>query len=139
MYAYEQDWDTACVNRDSRTWGMACHISALVGSLCLPSLGHLVGPLVVWLLKKDRDPFADDQGRESLNFQISMTIYGLVLAALVFISAILSAILIGLPFLIVFAVMAGVLWIVDMILVIVAAVQAYNGVVYRYPATLRFL
>ena len=55
---------------------MLCHLSSLAGSV-IP-FGNIVGPLVVWLIKKDEYAFVDDQGKESLNFQISITIYTVV-------------------------------------------------------------
>jgi uncharacterized protein len=110
--------------KKARTWGMLCHLVALVGFLGIP-FGHLLGPLVVWLFKKNEYPFADEQGKESLNFQISMTIYAIL-------PIILVLIFIGIPLLIL-------LGIADAILVIIAAVKASNGESYRYPLTIRFL
>ncbi len=63
--------------RDDRTWGILCHLSALAMLLGVP-LGNLLGPLVVWLVKRDQSSFVDQQGREALNFQISITLYALV-------------------------------------------------------------
>src|SRR5579885_1600590 len=65
---------------DVRMWGMLCHLSAL--SAYFTGFGGILGPLIVWLVKKDEIPFVDDQGKESLNFQISMLIYHLVGIAL---------------------------------------------------------
>src|SRR5690242_19907337 len=59
-----------------RTMGMLCHLLAFSGHF-IP-FGHIIGPLVLWLIKKDDSPFVDDQGKESLNFQITMTIAGVV-------------------------------------------------------------
>jgi len=64
---------------EEKQWGMACHLSALAG-LFLPTFGHVLGPLVVWLLKKDSSPFVDAEGKESLNFQLSMSLYALLVA-----------------------------------------------------------
>lgn len=110
--------------KEAQTWGMLCHLVALVGFIGVP-FGHLLGPLAIWLIKKNEYPFVDEQGKESLNFQISMTIYGLVAAMLVFV-------LIGFPLLI------G-LGIADLVLVIIAAVKASNGESFRYPCTIRFI
>lgn len=110
--------------KQARNYGMLCHLTALVLFLGVP-FGHLIGPLVVWLLKKNDHPFVDEQGKEALNFQISMTIYALVSALFVFV-------VVGIFFLIVLA-------IVDLILVIVASVKISNGQHYRYPLTIRFL
>lgn len=116
----------------ARNWGMLCHLSALLGFIRFPGtgilpipFGHILGPLVVWLLTKNRHPFADDQGKEALNFQLSMTIYALASSILVFV-------LIGALLLIILVVM-------DMVFLIIAAVKAGNGETYRYPLTLRFI
>lgn len=107
-----------------RRWGMLCHLSALLALVGVP-LGNLVGPLIVWLMKKNEFPFVDAQGKESLNFQMSMTLYGVVAAAA-------SVILIGIPFLV--AVVLA-----DLVLVVVAALKVGNGEPFRYPFTLKIL
>jgi uncharacterized Tic20 family protein len=106
-----------------KNWGMGCHLIALAG-LVIP-FGHIIGPLVFWLIKKDESEFVEDQGKESLNFQISITIYAIV-------SAILILLVIGIFLL--FAV--GIFWLV---MVIVAAMKASSGEKYRYPLTIRFI
>jgi uncharacterized Tic20 family protein len=110
--------------KKARTWGMLCHLTALSAFVGIP-FGHLIGPLVVWLLKKNDYPFVDEQGRESLNFQISMTIYAIVAGLLCFI-------FIGFIFL-------GILIVAALILVIMASVKTSNGESYQYPFTIRFL
>ena len=106
------------------TWGMLCHLTALCMFIGIP-FGHILGPLVIWLIKKDEDPFVDSQGKESLNFQISMTIYGIVAGflCLIFIGFILLA----------------ALAVAEIILVIMASVKTSNGESYQYPFTIRFL
>jgi uncharacterized Tic20 family protein len=109
-------------NPEARQWGMIAHLSALAGFL-IP-FGNLVGPLVVWQMKKEI-PFVDDQGKESLNFQITVTIA-------VIVSIILMAVLIGLLLL-------PVIGIAAFILTIVAGLKANGGEPYRYPFTLRLI
>jgi len=108
---------------EARTWAMLTHITALAGFMGVP-FGNLIGPLVIWAIKKDQFPLVDDQGKESLNFQLSMIIYGIVAVVLCFV-------LIGIPLLI--AIVLS-----DLILVVVAAVNANEGRLYRYPITIRF-
>ena len=108
---------------EARTWAMLCHVSALTGFIGIP-FGHLIGPLIFWTIKKDQFPLVDDQGKESLNFQLSMTLYGIV-------AGILCFVLIGIPLLIA-------LLIADVVLVIIASVEANQGHLYRYPITIRF-
>lgn len=107
-----------------RTWCVLCHASALLG-LFFHFLGHLLGPLIVWLLKRGDSPDIDAHGKESLNFQLSMLIYDAI-------AAILCLVLIGIPILI------G-LWVLNTVLVIVASVKASQGEFYRYPFTIRFI
>jgi uncharacterized Tic20 family protein len=111
-------------NKDACLWGMLCHLTALSGLVGIP-FGNILGPLIVWLMKKKESPFVDAQGKEALNFQITMMIYGLV-------SAVLCLVIIG--FLLLFA-----LLIMDLVCVIMASVKANNGMSYRYPLTIRFL
>jgi uncharacterized Tic20 family protein len=110
--------------KKAQNWGMLCHLIALVGFIGIP-FGHLLGPLVVWLLKKNDYSFVNEQGKESLNFQISMTIY-------VFFAIILLIIKVGIVLLVGLA-------IADLILVIIASVKTSNGEYYRYPLTIRLI
>ena len=107
-----------------RTWNILCHASALLG-IFLHFPGHLLGPLVVWLAKRDDSPEIDAHGKESLNFQISMLIYNGI--AVVF-----CLVLVGFAFL-------AVLWVLNTVFVIVASIQASDGKFYRYPMTIRFI
>jgi uncharacterized Tic20 family protein len=102
---------------------MACHLSALAGYVF--PLGHLIGPLLVWLMKREQFPLVEDQGRVSLNFQISVTLYAIA-------AGLLSLVVIGIPLLIAVLVF-------QCVLVIIAAVRANEGERYRYPLTLRFV
>ena len=114
---------TGTPDKDERTWGMLCHLLAFSGYL-IP-FGSVLGPLVIWMLKKDEMPFVDDQGKESLNFQLTMLIA-------VIVSAILCFVLIGFLLL-------GVLIIFQIVVIIMAAIKANDGVKYRYPYTIRFI
>ena len=110
--------------RQARMWGMFCHLAAFAGFV-IPYAGNIIGPLVIWLIKKDESSFVNDQGKESLNFQISMTIYGIVAFLLCFV-------VIGIPIL----VALGIYW---LIIVIVACVKANSGEKFRYPLCIRFI
>ena len=112
------------IPKDERTWGMFCHLAALAGFLG-NGIGCFLGPLIVWLIKKDEYPFVNEQGKEALNFQITMFLAGVVAAALCFV-------LIGIPLLIIIAA-------ADLILPIVAGIKANEGVHYRYPFTIRLI
>ena len=91
-----------------------------------------VGPLIVYLVKKDAHPFVADQGREALNFNLSVLIYSVVGVIATFI---LVFILIGLLLIPVLIAM-GIAWLV---FVIIAAVKANQGETYRYPLTIRMV
>jgi hypothetical protein len=107
-----------------RTWAAFCHASALLG-VFFYFPGHLIPPLIIWLLKREESPELDAHGKEAVNFQISMLIYNVV-------AAVFCLILIGFVFL-------AVLWVLNAVLVIVAAIQASDGKFYRYPITIRFI
>jgi uncharacterized protein len=110
--------------KKAQTWGMLCHLTALSSFVGLVP-GHLIGPLVVWLIKRNEYPLVDEQGKESLNFQLSITIYSIIagLLCFIFIGFLLLAVLV----------------VVDLILVIKASIRVSNGQEYRYPYTIRFL
>ena len=109
---------------NARTWSALCHASALLG-VFLHFPGHLLAPLIVWLLKRDESPEIDAHGKEAVNFQLSMLLYNII-------AAVFCLVLIG--FLIL-----PILWVLNAILVIIAAIKASDGEFYRYPMTIRFL
>jgi uncharacterized protein len=109
---------------EERNWAMLAHILALSGYLGVP-LGNVIAPLVIYLMKKDQSPFVADQARESLNFQISILIYGIIAGVLIFV-------FIGL-------VLLGVLYVVGVVFTIIGAVKASSGISYRYPFTIRLI
>lgn len=108
----------------ARTWGMLCHLTALSGYIGVP-FGWAIGPLIFWLIKKDEMPFVDDQGKESLNFGISVVIYAVA-------SAVLTIVLIGF-------LMLAALGIFHLVMVIMASIRANQGVYFRYPLCIRFI
>ena len=111
-------------SKDDRTWALICHLSGLAGYI-IPIAGNIIGPLVVWLVKKDQSWFIDDQGKEALNFQITLTIY-MILA--------FASILIIVGFVLIPIVAIG-----GLIFMIIAAIKANEGVTYRYPYILRLV
>lgn len=113
---------TAAPNSDSTTWAIASHLSALVQVFGIPAP---IGPLVVWLLKKDEDPFVAYHAKEALNFNISFFIYGAV-------AALSMLLLIG------FVLLPAVL-ITWLVLMIIATIRASEGKHYQYPLTIRFV
>lgn len=110
-------------NPDERTWGMLCHLSALAGAV-IP-FGNIIGPLVVYSVKRQEYDFVEDQGKEALNFQITMSIALIV-------SAILVVVLIGFFLLIAVGLLS-------LVFTVVAALKANEGQFYRYPFSIRFV
>ena len=125
--------DTA-IPQEERQWAMFAHLSALLGGLLTSAVGGwgwFLGPLIIWLLKKDTMPFVDDQAKEALNFNISVAIVFFVLFVLTLVTLGIGAIL-TLPVM----VLVGLAWLV---LTIIAAMKANQGERYRYPFTLRLV
>jgi uncharacterized protein len=113
----------AAPSSESRNWALAAHLSAFVVFLGLPL--PFVGPLVVWLVRRDSDPYASAHAKEALNFNLTAMIAFIVAGA---------SLLLLIGFLLLPAV--GIVWLV---LVIIGAVKASNGELYRYPLTIRFV
>jgi len=102
---------------EERTMAMLCHLLAI--------FTWVLAPLIIWLLKKEESSFIDDQGKEALNFQITIAIayaVGVVLSC------------IGVGFLLILAV-----WVVDIVFCILATVAANRGERYRYPLSIRLV
>jgi uncharacterized Tic20 family protein len=114
---------SAAIGKEERNWAMLAHLSGLLAFATL--IGGVLGPLVMWMIRKDDMNFAADQDKEALNFQITVFIAGLI-------AGVMCLILIGF-------VLLGILVIADLVLMIVAAVKASEGVNYRYPFNLRLI
>ena len=110
-------------SKEERIWATIVHLSAF--SIYLTGIGYLLGPLVVWLLKREGHPFLDDQGKEALNFQITTTIAALISIVLIFVA-------VGIALLIAVC-------LASLVFTIIAAIKANNGETYRYPFTLRLI
>ncbi|MBC8003843.1 MAG: DUF4870 domain-containing protein [Verrucomicrobia bacterium] len=110
-------------DKDERMWGMLCHLTALAGFI-IP-FGNIIGPLIIYSMKKDEYAFVADQGKESLNFQISVLIYMAV-------SLVLLLLVVGVMLLMIIPLIA-------LILTVVASVRANDGEYYRYPLCIRFI
>ncbi|MBX9406380.1 DUF4870 domain-containing protein [Pseudomonas baetica] len=110
-------------SQEVRQWAMFCHLSALLG-FWIP-FGSLIGPLILWQMKRETDPFIDAQGKEALNFQITV--------------AIASAICLLLMLLVIGFFLFGLLAIGALVLTIIGGVKANEGFPYRYPFTWRLI
>lgn len=119
---------------EERQWAMFSHLSALLGGLLTSAVGgwgFFLGPLVIWLLKKDTMPFVADQAKEALNFNITVSAVFLVLMILGFLTLGIGFLLIG-PLMMVIGVLA-------LVFIVIAAIKANEGVAYRYPMTVRLV
>lgn len=114
---------TSGLSKDSLNLGMLCHLLAFTAFFT--GVGSILGPLIIWLMKKDEDPYVDEQGKESLNFQISIAIYGIISAILIF--AVIG-------FFLIFVV--AIAWFV---LTIVGTMKASKGELWKYPLTIRLI
>ncbi|MBK8284996.1 MAG: DUF4870 domain-containing protein [Ahniella sp.] len=111
------------LTQDAKTWGMIAHLSALSGFIV--PFGSILGPLIVWQMKKAESPFVEDQGKEALNFQITALIAMLICIVLMFV-------VIGL-------LLAPLVGIAILVFTIIGGVKANNGETYRYPFALRLI
>lgn len=113
----------AAITQDEKTWGMLAHLAAFAGYLV--PFGNIIGPLVIWLIQKDKMPFVNDQGKEAVNFQITILILAVI-------SAILILIFIGILLLIAVGIF-------NIVMIIVSALKANRGEYARYPLCFRFI
>jgi len=114
----------AAPSENERTWGMLAHLSALAG-LVVPLVGIVVGPLIVWLSRRDGSPFVAEHAKEALNFNISVLLGALacMLLTLVFVGFLLGT----------------ALFITWLVMMLIAAIKASEGHPYRYPLSLRLV
>lgn len=120
---------------EERQWAMFAHLSALLGGLLTSgwagNIGFFIGPLVIWLMKKDTMPFVADQAKEALNFAITVSLAFLALWILTVMTLFIGGVL-TIPLMFVLGVTA-------LVFVIIAAIKANEGVAYRYPFALRLV
>ena len=117
------DGSPAPANKDDNMLGVVCHLLALAG-FAVP-LGNILGPIILWLVKRYESPYLDAVGKEVVNFNISWSIYILVAA---------FSILMVIGFLLL--PLVSLVW---LILVILGAVSASSGKFHRFPLTIRFI
>jgi uncharacterized protein len=129
-----------------RTWAMLCHLSALAG-LIFGWLGNILGPLLVWQIKKNEMPEIEPYGKEALNFQLTILIINII-AGIVLFGFMGAAFGIGHIWRNPFALWGGGFGIVSIlaiinlvawILAVIAGIKANNGEFYKYPFAIRFI
>ena len=121
-------------SKEERQWAMFAHLSALVGGLLTSAIGgwgFFIGPLVIWLMKKDEMPFVADQAKEALNFNIMVSAIFLILLAMTILTLGIGILISG-PLMLIIGIAA-------LVLIIIAAIKANEGIAYRYPLTIRLI
>lgn len=117
--------ESSTPSRSTRQWAMGCHLIGLCGIIIPVPAAGLIGTLVFWLIKREGAVFIDEQGKEAVNFQISLFIYA---------SICLFLTVIGIGLLLLFP-----LAVFGFICIILAAIKSSEGVDFRYPACIRFV
>ncbi len=109
--------------QDERLYGMLAHLGGFIGFV-IP-LGNIIAPLVIWLTQKDKSSFVDYHGKEALNFQITLMVAYLIAGILVFV--------------VVGIVLLGIIFVLSVIFMVLAAVAANKGEFYKYPFAISFI
>jgi hypothetical protein len=134
---------------EEKTWGALVHLGGLIGMAVLSYVGNIIGALVMWLIKRNDSSFIDNQGKEALNFQITLSFINVAIGLIFsirhgfwafrrlwrddwdfdnfnfFTFSFVSA--------------HGIVWLLNIIFSIIGAVKASNGVAYRYPLSWRIV
>ncbi|GEP88915.1 hypothetical protein SAMN05660909_02571 [Chitinophaga terrae (ex Kim and Jung 2007)] len=132
--------------KDERTWGTLVHLAGIIGMWLQFTVGNVIAVLILWLIKRNESAWYDNQGKEAINFQITLSIVAVCLN-------IINNIRLGL-----FALgnffwgggshffvwqtgggIFGLIWLVNIIFSIIAMVKASKGETYRYPLSLRLV
>lgn len=122
---------TSGISSEERQWAMFAHLSGLIAGLVTGGWASFVGPLIIWLIKKDTMPFVDNQGKEALNFNITINITFAALWILTFVTFGIGGLL-AIPLMLIIAVVA-------LVFVVLAAIKSNAGEAYRYPISLRLV
>lgn len=111
------------LSETERNWAMLCHLSAFAGFFF--PFGGILGPLICWLSRKDDSEWVNVNGRNSLNFELSILLYTVLALPL-------CLIILGIPII-------GVLWLIKIISITVASIKASKGQLFKYPLLIPFI
>ncbi len=111
------------LTESERNWSMLCHLSAFAGFFF--PFGGIIGPLICWLTRRDESSWVNENGKASLNFQLSMLLYMVLAVPLCFI-------IIGIPIIMILGTL-------KVICIIIASIKAPKGELFRYPLVIPFL
>ena len=141
---------------EERTWATLVHLGGIMGAMIVSSVGSILGALIIWLIKRNDSKFVDEQGKEALNFQITICIVNAVLGIIAAIRigfwsfnsmffnnrimdfSDLNSMVFNSGFYFIESLML-LLWILNIIFSVIAALKANKGIPYRYPVSLRFV
>jgi uncharacterized Tic20 family protein len=123
--------DPSAVSSDERQWAMFSHLSMIASNIITGAIGGFIGPLIMWLVKKDTMPWAGEQAKEVLNFSILVT-------AIMVAMWLLTVVTFGIGGLLAFPVMV-IVGIGALVFNIIAAMKTNEGVAYRYPINFRII
>ena len=125
-------------SKDARQWAMFCHLAGFLAWVF--PFGNIIGPLVLWSIKKKEYPFVNLEGKESLNFQLSFTLYSLMFV-LVYLLGVMGILFKSLAvfFAIIYSILCLALFGTYIISMVVAAIKTYKGNSFRYPLIIRFI
>jgi uncharacterized protein len=112
------------LSESEKNWAMLCHLAGF-GSYVFPLGGSIIGPLILWQVKKSESAWIDENGKAALNFNLSIALYCLLIIPLCFI-------LIGFVFI-------GFLQLLRIICVIIASINAGRGEKFKYPLAIPFI
>lgn len=115
--------DIRVLSESERNWAMLCHLSAFAGFFF--PFGGIIGPLICWLSRKDESAWVNENGKASMNFQLSMLLY-------IVLSIPLCFIIIGIPIIIFLATL-------KVVCVIIASIKASKGERFKYPLAIPFI
>lgn len=118
-----QEFNRDTVPREERNFGVIVHVAAL--AVHIIPFGNILGPLIVYLMKRDDSDFVEACGKNCLNFELSVTLYAAICLVLA---------LVGIGFF-----LLGALWLFNLICIVIAAVKASEGKVFNYPLAIRFM
>ncbi len=110
--------------QSERDWAMFCHLSSFAAYI-FPFLGGILGPLICWISRRDESEWVDRNGKASLNFQLSVLLYTVLLIPLCFL-------LVGIPLLVA-------LLIFEFVCVVIASIRAARGEPFSYPLAIPFI
>lgn len=132
--------------KDERTWGTLVHLGGIIGMTVTGLVGNIIGALLFWLIKRNESAFVDDQGKEALNFQITLSFVNLaisLLAAMRWGFAAFRGFFTDRPLHFsdfnLYTGAHGIVWLLNIIFSVIAMVKANNGIAYRYPLSVRLV